>query len=29
MIVGGSAAPQAMIEGFEKRHGLHVTTPGA
>jgi fatty-acyl-CoA synthase len=24
MIVGGSAAPQAMIEGFEKRHGLHV-----
>ncbi|MGH3033174.1 MAG: long-chain fatty acid--CoA ligase [Gaiellaceae bacterium] len=25
MIVGGSAAPQALIEGFEKRHGLHVT----
>jgi fatty-acyl-CoA synthase len=25
MIVGGSAAPRAMIEGFEKRHGLHVT----
>ncbi|MDF2749109.1 MAG: fatty-acid--CoA ligase, partial [Gaiellaceae bacterium] len=25
MIVGGSAAPQAMIEGFERRHGLHVT----
>ncbi|MGZ8688350.1 MAG: long-chain fatty acid--CoA ligase, partial [Gaiellaceae bacterium] len=25
MIVGGSAAPQAMIEGFEKRHGLHIT----
>jgi fatty-acyl-CoA synthase len=25
MVVGGSAAPQAMIEGFEKRHGLHVT----
>lgn len=24
MVVGGSAAPQAMIEGFEKRHGLHV-----
>jgi fatty-acyl-CoA synthase len=24
MIVGGSAAPQAMIEAFEKRHGLHV-----
>ncbi len=24
MAVGGSAAPQAMIEGFEKRHGLHV-----
>jgi len=24
MIVGGSAAPQAMIEGFEKRHGLRV-----
>jgi acyl-CoA synthetase (AMP-forming)/AMP-acid ligase II len=25
MIVGGSAAPRAMIEGFERRHGLHVT----
>jgi fatty-acyl-CoA synthase len=25
MIVGGSAAPRAMIEGFEERHGLHVT----
>jgi acyl-CoA synthetase (AMP-forming)/AMP-acid ligase II len=25
MIVGGSAAPRAMIEGFEQRHGLHVT----
>ena len=24
MIVGGSAAPRAMIEGFERRHGLHV-----
>jgi acyl-CoA synthetase (AMP-forming)/AMP-acid ligase II len=24
MIVGGAAAPQAMIEGFEKRHGLRV-----
>jgi fatty-acyl-CoA synthase len=24
MIVGGSAAPQAMIEGFAKRHGLQV-----
>jgi fatty-acyl-CoA synthase len=24
MVVGGSAAPQAMIEGFEKRHGLNV-----
>lgn len=24
MIVGGSAAPRWMIEGFEKRHGLHV-----
>ena len=24
MIVGGSAAPKAMIEGFERRHGLHV-----
>ena len=24
MIVGGAAAPQAMIEGFEKRHGLTV-----
>jgi fatty-acyl-CoA synthase len=25
MVVGGSAAPPAMIEGFEKRHGLVVT----
>jgi fatty-acyl-CoA synthase len=25
MIVGGAAAPKAMIEGFEKRHGLHIT----
>jgi fatty-acyl-CoA synthase len=25
MIVGGSAAPRSMIEGFERRHGLHVT----
>jgi fatty-acyl-CoA synthase len=24
MIVGGSAAPHAMIEGFEQRHRLHV-----
>jgi fatty-acyl-CoA synthase len=24
MIVGGSAAPRAMIEGFQERHGLHV-----
>ena len=24
MIVGGSAAPPAMIEGFEKRHGIAV-----
>ena len=24
MIVGGSAAPQAVIEGYEKRHGLRV-----
>ncbi|BDG59569.1 long-chain fatty acid--CoA ligase [Caldinitratiruptor microaerophilus] len=24
MVVGGAAAPQAMIEGFEKRHGLNV-----
>jgi fatty-acyl-CoA synthase len=24
MVVGGSAAPQVMIEGFEKRHGLKV-----
>ena len=24
MIVGGAAAPKAMIEGFEKRHGLRV-----
>ena len=25
MVVGGSAAPPAMIDGFEKRHGLDVT----
>jgi fatty-acyl-CoA synthase len=24
MIVGGSAAPRALIEGFERRHGLNV-----
>jgi fatty-acyl-CoA synthase len=24
MVVGGSAAPPAMIEGFQKRHGLEV-----
>jgi acyl-CoA synthetase (AMP-forming)/AMP-acid ligase II len=24
MLVGGSAAPQSMIEGFQKRHGLRV-----
>ncbi len=24
MVVGGAAAPQAMIEGFKKRHGLEV-----
>ena len=24
MVVGGSAAPQAMIEAFEKRHGVHI-----
>jgi fatty-acyl-CoA synthase len=24
LVVGGSAAPQAMIEAFEKRHGLRV-----
>jgi fatty-acyl-CoA synthase len=24
MVVGGSAAPRAMIEGFQERHGLHV-----
>jgi fatty-acyl-CoA synthase len=24
MVVGGAAAPQTMIEGLEKRHGLHV-----
>ena len=24
MVVGGAAAPPAMIEGFEKRHGLRV-----
>ena len=25
MLVGGAAAPRAMIEGFQERHGLHVT----
>jgi fatty-acyl-CoA synthase len=25
MVVGGAAAPRAMIEGFEKRHGIHIT----
>ncbi|MCA9587603.1 MAG: long-chain fatty acid--CoA ligase [Myxococcales bacterium] len=25
MIIGGSAAPASMIEGFSKRHGLEVT----
>jgi len=25
MVVGGSAAPRSMIEGFAVRHGLHVT----
>jgi fatty-acyl-CoA synthase len=25
MVIGGSAAPAAMIDGFEKRHGLTVT----
>ncbi|HEX9243505.1 MAG TPA: long-chain fatty acid--CoA ligase [Anaeromyxobacter sp.] len=24
MVVGGAAAPQTMIEGFQRRHGLHV-----
>ena len=24
MVIGGSAVPAAMIEGFEKRHGVHV-----
>jgi fatty-acyl-CoA synthase len=24
LIVGGAAAPQAMIEAFERRHGVHV-----
>ena len=24
MVVGGAAAPQSMIEGFEKKHGLNV-----
>jgi fatty-acyl-CoA synthase len=24
LVVGGSAAPQAMIEGYEKRHGIRV-----
>jgi len=25
MVIGGSAAPPAMIKGFAERHGLHVT----
>jgi fatty-acyl-CoA synthase len=25
MVIGGSAAPASMIEGFQKRHGLTVT----
>jgi fatty-acyl-CoA synthase len=25
MLVGGAAPPRAMIEGFQERHGLHVT----
>ncbi len=25
MVIGGSAAPAAMIDGFKKRHGLEVT----
>jgi fatty-acyl-CoA synthase len=25
MVIGGSAAPPAMIDGFQKRHGLRVT----
>jgi fatty-acyl-CoA synthase len=24
MLIGGSAAPPSMIDGFQKRHGLHV-----
>jgi fatty-acyl-CoA synthase len=24
LVVGGAAAPQSMIEAFEKRHGIHV-----
>src|SRR5207248_5235013 len=24
MLVGGSAAPRAMIAGFKQRHGLHI-----
>jgi len=24
MVVGGSAAPQSMIEGYQKRHGLNI-----
>ena len=24
MVVGGAAAPQSMIEGYEKRHGLNI-----
>ena len=29
MVIGGSAAPPAMIEGFLQRHGLRSRTPGA
>ena len=25
MLIGGSAAPPALIDGFQRRHGLHVT----
>jgi fatty-acyl-CoA synthase len=25
MTIGGSAAPAAMIDGFQKRHGIHIT----
>ena len=29
MLVGGSAAPRALIAGFKERHGLRVVQAGA